>query len=1255
MALFVYTTRECEEDIDNHAVTHDIERFRKRLLQAQRTDLFDNFPPPYMKKRFHRQLRLIARQYPFCDGEHLIVCFLRLLVRGSADYEDFLNNPREYGDRYLASLVNTADLETWLKEQLRENPPPAKAEPTDIERRYLWDVMGESQTNLAQIFVCESEDWVRAVTDKKVRNRLVLLAEAILEASEKGPSDNHIIYVRGQGDIRIVGRLFPHHSKLFLAGLLTEVDGEESRVRQRYASILEPEAGSVTEELILQNSMRAYPNELLLDVDLWIDVEQDEASNLALSPEEATILESVHSQVATNGVVGFPLFINGRAGSGKSTILQYLFADYLRLHFSMPEQPSVRPPIYFTCSADLLQRSMKVVSGLLKCGHRYVLRHHQSNNNRNFNEELLRMCFRDFHDFLYSFLSSEDRAGRFSRRLYVDHARFKGLWQLRFGRDPVAIREYGPDISWHIIRSYIKGLSVDGYLDPDEYRAQPEKEKTVSTQCFKTVYERVWESWYRPMCEEGLHWDDQDLARHLIEIDAVKAEYPAIFCDEAQDFTRLELEIIFRLSIFSQRRLTPQELNRVPFAFAGDPFQTLNPTGFRWEAIKSAFVQKFIRSLDPACRSGIRDMNYRELSFNYRSTKNIVRLCNTIQALRSFLFDISNLKPQTTWQYEQESPIPLWFEKGNDKVLEALRNEKDLTIIIPCLEGEEVDYVAKDEFLASAVQRDDTGVANNVLSATRAKGLEFNRVVLYGFGESAFEDLLMPLQRDDLWNVEPEWALPREYFINRLYVAASRPKRRLFVIDTQRGLDRLWSFATDLETQRKLLARLRHSSEVWRDSIGLIEQGRDSDWSSDRDGLKDIAERYEREGKARKDAYMLRSAAMSYSGVGDNFKARQCRASALLYERRFKEAGDEFAECGDYDQSLAAYWEGSEYAAIVELGRIAGRLHGRLEHRISDFISHAASLETAIELLRLFDERLTDLGFRNESLSSQAWCTAIGKIFEKLVQEIQPNGDIRKWVNVASYARRLADMGFAVRPRILGALFFRAQDWTGAISAWERAGETQSEDFRTAKAHLLVGDIEAGRKTDLSIEEARIVADHYTRRDQFAIALKYWKKARDEKGFARVCVAALARGDRKIALEAVEAVVELFVASGRWADMTDLSSEGRWALVQGDASKALSSLVKDNGDRILAKTALCLADSDGLVKAEASQKRRVWDYLKNCFINDIDSWCRHTTPDVAGAAIERAGRVIDALMFYENVIASSVLLVSKRTGLKSAG
>ena len=173
----------------------------------------------------------------------------------------------------------------------------------------------------------------------------------------------------------------------------------------------------------------------------------------------------------------------------------------------------------------------------------------------------------------------------------------------------------------------------------------------------------------------------------------------------------------------------------MPFAFAGDPFQTLHPTGFRWEAVKAGFTERVLSSLHRfQTRREVPELNYRELTFNYRSTENIVRLCNSIQAVRTAAFGLTTLRPQSTWRVEDSSPMPVYFRPKDVSLNEAIREQKDLLIIVPCEEGDEADYVSKDALLRDVVARSGSGTPQNVLSPARSKGLEFNRVLLYGFG-----------------------------------------------------------------------------------------------------------------------------------------------------------------------------------------------------------------------------------------------------------------------------------------------------------------------------------------------------------------------------------------------------------------------------------------------------------------------------------------------------------------------------------------
>ena len=523
-------------------------------------------------------------------------------------------------------LVSDNYLIQFAKGKSQKESIPKKPKPNAEEARYLWDVMGQENAGPNKVFICETAEWIKSVAEKQLDDRLLYMCDPILDASENIYEEKQYLSIPNQNDLHILCRYFDDYKKLLLVKPFYKSNKKEKEdVERQYSSLMNSSPKDIKDKDILKYSARSYPNEVLLDEDFWLEVERDEEANLALSSEESALLQSVHNFGPNDQTKGFPLFINGRAGSGKSTILLYLFADYLRYY--LRDTKNNPRPLYLTCSQDLLDRSREGAERLIRCNHQSLEAQRLSED-----REEMSKSFQVFHRFLIRLVPDLERKNLFAQEKFINYGHFKSLWEDKFAHDPRAREQYGPDHSWHVIRSYIKGLSIDGYLDQEEYAEQPKNEHTVTQKKFDTIYEKVWNNWYRDLCEpidnHRQYWDDQDLVRYLLDQNLIKPSYAAIFCDEAQDFTRIELEALLRLSIFSNRELNPHEINRVPFAFAGDPFQTLNPTGFRWDAIKTAYVSKFIHSLDTN-RGTKYDLNYRELSFNYRSTENIVRLCNT--------------------------------------------------------------------------------------------------------------------------------------------------------------------------------------------------------------------------------------------------------------------------------------------------------------------------------------------------------------------------------------------------------------------------------------------------------------------------------------------------------------------------------------------------------------------------------------------------------------------------------------------------
>ena len=842
---------------------------------------------------------------------------------------------------------------------------------------------------------------------------------------------------------------------------------------------------------MLRYSRRSYPSIVCCDEDVWISIQKDPQANLALSPEEADILRATTAHDAS--VASLPLFINGRAGSGKSTLLQYLFAQsFLRWGRAFPrENANCTRPLYFASSRELLNVASDVVDSLLNANHQQLLSSEPDDSTLLGH---LGDCFQEFLRFMHGMLEDTE-VYRFPWPKFVGYAKFRCMWMDRFGHEKQALRHYGPQVSWHVIRGLIKGMSIDGLLEKDDYDELPEDERSVSRQLFEAVYDRVWDAWYAPLYRAGDVWDSQDLVRFLLEDDRGPASHSAVFCDEAQDFTRLELEAIYRCSLFSNRQIDFQSVKRVPFVFAGDPFQTLNPTGFRWESVRAAFTERILRSLYRfKSRADVPQLNYQELTFNYRSSLRIVQFCNSIQAARASLFDHRLLRPQSTWQLGDQSSPPAFFEKGDSQMEQALRDQSDLVLIVPCEEGEEIDFVSKDVYLKRFVQFDENSTPRNVLSAARSKGLEFLRVALYGWSQrDEAKELSRIIRNPAEHSPTGDQRLTLEYFLNNLYVAASRARRRLFIIDDKEALDSLWWFASDESHLATIIGRLP-KKEIWDAHVGLLVRGVPESFSEDRDDPKAIAERFEREGRSNEDGYLLRQAAQHYRLAGDDHKSYECRAVADQLDGRYREAAQQFELASLLDQSLDAYWHGKHYSEIAELAAKHSQLAKHPRSRVAAYLNETN--QTLRGCITLVDNLLSNARINEElrnGLKSQLWSLALESSLQK---SLERNKDAVS-EDAGTLADRLRDLshyGLTLPASQIARLQFAAQRYEDVILTL--GNDDGTELYRDAQALSIIARAGTGGGV-VNTSDARIKGDYYYRNKKYRLASDNYKAAGD--------------------------------------------------------------------------------------------------------------------------------------------------------------
>jgi hypothetical protein len=1253
MSLFVFITESCKENASQYALSDEILRFKDKVEKAQTTSLFDPVPPPYLvKKKFgSRQGRLIADLRPV--GDHAVVVFLAVMIRGDHEYEtEFIRDPVAYGKQHFRHLVAQGEIESYLHERTRVEPPPTKPVPSGEEFAFLYNAFAHHRSSLEDDMVYETHEWKEAVSEERIAIQLVKFPSPCLEAL-KLPAGLHRVDIPGKQGWGMW--VFRSDGRLLLITPITDTTADAAeQIANRYRENLTIE-NNVTH--IIRASRRAYPAYMLVDEETWVEIEKEPVANMALSPEESEVLMSARRPEGA-----FPIFVNGRAGSGKSTILQYLFADLLYYYLAKPETHVIAPPVYLTANGELLRVARSFVERVLKS--EAAFRQNGSGNLVTENGELLSEAFQEFRPFLLSLVPQEVRRDGFAPNNFVDYSRFRLLWNQWFSQDPEASREFGPDVCWHIIRSYIKGMLSEDLMDPDEYRQLPKNQITVAQTTFERVFYRVWQGRYSELREQRGLWDDQDLARYILEKDLAKPLYPAVLCDEAQDFTRIELELLLRLNLFSNRSVPAHDLCRVPFVFAGDQFQTLNPTGFRWDAIKVAFIEKFIHALDPAGRSGRTELNYHELRFNYRSTPSIVRFINGVQALRAAVLKMPELRPQTPW-VDSIGVFPVtWFESSDSRFWSKFKDAESFVLVVPCNEGEEATYVKADPILSEHVRFED-GIPLNVLSAARSKGREYPGVVVYGFGSAApenLQDLLANLreERDE----ERHQLLPVEYFISRLYVAVSRPKQRLIIVDSAEAMNGLWDFLRREEKTSEIVSVADRGRSLWtadpevplQPAVEGMSMGNAEDLTKDSAGDPiENAQAFEEDGRARRDSFLLRQAAQSYRAAGKAQKAMECRARALELDGNFVHAAKSFCDSGyELPDGVRCYWKAGEpgWKELIELGKRNAHVARETEFKLARVCrDKKASTNECINVLQEIANRMREPAFTAEVASHEAWQRGVHKTIEIALNDT-PRANAAR---LAEVLEQIESVGVRINSRTMAEVYHAAGSHVKAVKRWQEAGETSSDPYLRAKAAVspypeklealskvgafedLLSEFESNRGVPLSREQWLLVGGAFLMGARFTEAFDAAWEAQDPTLFRRFTVKTAEAGLSEMAIRGMQACITSMTSSGEWDALVKFASSLEFGQDKDGDNPIVREIVDSQAEALQCSLVSALARSDQFAGLPGHLQKQFTDFFRRFLRVKEGRWRSAVSVDEAGAAIERGGRFTDALAFYEAV------------------
>lgn len=807
-------------------VRKSINELCTRLEQA--TDLSAGRSPPtfdplgrgYFKKRLTGNLRLIARL--LCidapSGKVAVVLLLDVVGRDSKAYADAAL--QAIRARYEPEVRRRLpQIEQHVLNVARRAKPPDLPQLPPLPA-VLQEVLKPTDVHNPGMAFFVPEQWRRVFCQLEEERSRVMVHDILKEIADANDVVKQVLN-RSGGDCRIEYLRIPIGDSpaphVFLLGLYHKSWGNEherhmssqrDKLHSRILQVLSEDDPERQWDGMSKLAERTFPDYLLADDRLWQSIWEEREVFLTLSTEELRILQALCAGR------GLPGIIEGRAGSGKSTLLFYFAAEQLCRACGETHAHRV-PLLYLTQSGRLLEKAKQLIEALTQ-------RRVQEKTIGQQQAVLAEAVYLTYHGFALQQLSSE-RAQRFVERRrqneggWVDFNTFRDLLR---GHGKYGFRgafresdHANPEVVWFILRSYIKGFKIndigeDRWMTAEEY-AEPElvarRDRQVSQELYWQVWEHVW-PWYRrltiPCAEnEGTppYWDDLDLAWEVLLNRRHNApDFALLVCDEVQDFTRVELAAL--LGCLSWRRYDYSSLEaqsaegvRLPIVLAGDAHQTVNPSCFRWARVRTDLANALVCHLPHAT---LPEVAAEELACNYRNAAGIGRLCNALQQLRQErLGHLGRL--QDLWRVYDDQP--------NQRIrrlqpfLDAATSVKSLLNEGVFLIGPEEDdpeiQTTRSFWQALGCEAAPENVPNYVTPA-EIKGLEQDFVALVGFG-TAFAQLGL----GDFWNwqqaaederVSEAQRFAAEYFLNRLYVAVSRAREQLWIIETEEGWNAFW-------------------------------------------------------------------------------------------------------------------------------------------------------------------------------------------------------------------------------------------------------------------------------------------------------------------------------------------------------------------------------------------------------------------------------------------------------------------------------
>jgi len=535
------------------------------------------------------------------------------------------------------------------------------------------------------------------------------------------------------------------------------------------------------------------------------------------------------------------------------------------------------------------------------------------------------------------------------------------------------------------------GSLANPLLSLEEYRSLGRKRAPNFLYSREEIY-AVAEYYQERLEAEGLA-DEIDLCRRAIRIldrspaVAERFSYDLVVCDEVQDFVDIQLSLVLRLA----RSLSA-------LAFAGDPRQIINPSGFRWEELRQKYFER-----------GLKVPQVQNLRLNFRCVGNVVRLANALLSLKQRLVGLSGSELREDWKFQGKPPF-LVTDLGERQMVQYARPQGAGRIVLVrnAREQARVKRLLNTEL---------------VFTIYEAKGLEFDGVLLWKYGqEERAADIWRRIRRNQPF--EETHAPHIRHEINLLYVAVTRARNTLVVYDGAKAAD-IWQ----VEELRSLIHRSSDEqllSGMWK-RLSTPEQ-----WAE--------------QGQYFFERGFFEAAAESFRNAGDRDRKEIAEAYAQKMKERWTQAAELFARQGVLNEAAECFENSGSFREAGKLWKRFGEQERSRHCTIWAYEQEGKHEQAAREWERLGDieaavrnwekagnyGRLGDIHFERGDYEQAA------RMYERK----------RSWNSAAESYRRIG------KPARAAELFFKGKDFQSAAGLYRKL----KDQDRLLKCYERMGD-----------------------------------------------------------------------------------------------------------------------------------------------------------------------------------------------------